>query len=126
MIDRSPTPSSIWRRIAVIGNTGSGKSTLAEQLAELLGVPFVELDAINWQPNWVGLHDTDPEEFKRRMAAATAANGDLARSAAVADCVARSVALLGTVGRVEEGGFPSLVGANAALGEAGQVSVDDG
>jgi hypothetical protein len=60
------------------------------------------------------------------MAAATAANGDLARSAAVADCVARSVALLGTVGRVEEGGFPSLVGANAASGEAGQVSVDDG
>jgi adenylate kinase family enzyme len=42
MIDRSPTPSSIGRRIAVIGNTGSGKSTLAEQLAEVVGVPFVE------------------------------------------------------------------------------------
>ena len=69
------SPSLIGQRIAVIGNTGSGKSTLAEQLAELLGVPFVELDAINWQPNWVGLHDTNPEEFKRQIAAATAGDG---------------------------------------------------
>ncbi|TVQ55909.1 MAG: hypothetical protein EA377_02795 [Phycisphaerales bacterium] len=42
------------------------------QLAEALGVPFVELDALNWQPNWVGLHDTDPAEFERRICEATA------------------------------------------------------
>ncbi len=67
--------SLLGRRIVVIGNTGSGKSTLAEQLAGLLAVPFVELDAINWQPNWVSLAETDPEEFRRRVAEATSGDG---------------------------------------------------
>jgi len=40
------------RRIAIIGTTGSGKSTLGERLAARLGCPFVDLDALNWGPNW--------------------------------------------------------------------------
>ncbi len=39
-------------RVAVVGPSGSGKTTLARALAELLGQPFVELDAIHWQPDW--------------------------------------------------------------------------
>jgi adenylate kinase family enzyme len=65
--DRSPQ-----HRLHIIGNSCSGKSTLGRQLADALGVPFVELDAINWQPNWVGLNDTDPAEFERRIRQATA------------------------------------------------------
>jgi adenylate kinase family enzyme len=41
-----------YRRIIVIGTTGSGKSTLAEQLAARLGLDFIELDALNWGPDW--------------------------------------------------------------------------
>lgn len=41
-----------FKRLIVIGTTGSGKSTLAEQLADILGLKLIELDALNWGPNW--------------------------------------------------------------------------
>lgn len=63
---------SIGSRIHVIGNSGSGKSTLGAQLAEALDVPFVDLDALNWLPGWVGLNETDPARFERRIREATA------------------------------------------------------
>ncbi len=68
-------PSPIGQRISIMGNTGCGKSTLGQRLAEVLNVPFVELDALNWLPNWVGLSSTDPDEFRRRIAEATAGEG---------------------------------------------------
>jgi adenylate kinase family enzyme len=40
------------RRIAVVGTSGSGKTTLAYQLAQQMGIPHVELDALHWGPNW--------------------------------------------------------------------------
>lgn len=61
----------IGRRIHVIGNSCSGKSTLAASLASKLGVPLVELDAINWRPGWVGLNETAPAEFERLIGEAT-------------------------------------------------------
>ncbi len=67
--------SPIGRRIHVLGNTSAGKSTLAARLACALDVPFVELDALNWEPGWVGLNDTNPEELERRMRKATASDG---------------------------------------------------
>ncbi len=48
----------VGRRIHVTGNSCSGKSTLAKQLAAALGIPRVELDALNWQHGWVSLADT--------------------------------------------------------------------
>lgn len=67
--------SPIGHKIHVIGNSCSGKSTLAHGLAECLGISFVELDALNWEPNWVGLNNADPAELERRIAAATADEG---------------------------------------------------
>jgi len=62
----------VERRIAVKGASGSGKTTLAARLAELLGVPHIELDALFHGPGW-----TEPpaEEFRRRVAEATSGDG---------------------------------------------------
>lgn len=62
------TKNSPYERIIVIGTTGSGKSTLAEKLSQKMALDFVELDALYWQPNWVGTPD---EEFVAKVDAAT-------------------------------------------------------
>ena len=59
-------------RVSVIGTSGSGKTTFAAALARRLGVRHINLDAINWQPGWIGLNTHDPEEFRHRVANAIA------------------------------------------------------
>lgn len=59
------------RRVAVVGTSGSGKTTLAQRLAQRLGIPHVELDALNWGPNWT---PAPQEDFRR--AACQALAGD--------------------------------------------------
>ena len=54
----------IGKRVIVIGNSGSGKSTLAEELAEQLDRPFIELDALHWEPGWQMAED---EIFRERV-----------------------------------------------------------
>jgi adenylate kinase family enzyme len=39
-------------RISVVGGSCSGKTTLSRRLAEGLGVPHIELDALHHGPNW--------------------------------------------------------------------------
>ena len=59
-------------RIVIFGTSGSGKTTMARDLAAALSLPLIELDMINWQPGWRGLSADDPDEFARRVDAATA------------------------------------------------------
>ena len=56
------------QRISVVGNSGSGKTTAARQLAALLDVPHVELDAIFHQPGW---QELPTAEFRDRVARRT-------------------------------------------------------
>ena len=55
-------------RIVVFGTTGSGKSTLAKAIGSRLGIPYFEMDALHWNPGWVG---TPVPEFRRKVEAAT-------------------------------------------------------
>jgi adenylate kinase family enzyme len=64
--------SAIVRRVSVVGTSGSGKSTLARELAEILGVPHLELDAVHHQPGWAPL---PTDEFRRIVAARAAGAG---------------------------------------------------
>ncbi|HEX5263901.1 MAG TPA: AAA family ATPase [Phenylobacterium sp.] len=59
-------------RLVVVGTSGSGKTTMAKALSAALGVPRIELDAINWQPGWRDIAIQEPEEFFRRVAEAAA------------------------------------------------------
>lgn len=52
------------RRVSVVGNSGSGKTTLARELADRLGVPYVELDAIFHQPGW---QELPKDQFRARV-----------------------------------------------------------
>lgn len=57
-----------YTRLIVVGTTSSGKSTLSENLAVRLKLKYVELDALYWQPNWVGTPD---DEFAAKVERAT-------------------------------------------------------
>ncbi|HKS92649.1 MAG TPA: hypothetical protein VJQ83_12025, partial [Tepidiformaceae bacterium] len=61
--------SALGKRIVVVGPSCSGKSTLAEQLGAALDLPYVELDALFWRPNWT---EPEDEEFAAQLRDATA------------------------------------------------------
>jgi len=52
------------RRVIVVGPAGSGKTTLAARLAEVLGLPHTEIDALWWGPEWT---EVGAEELHRRL-----------------------------------------------------------
>jgi len=54
------------RRIVVYGPTGSGKTTVAGRIAQCLGIPHIELDAIHFAPDWV---EKPLEEFRAEVSA---------------------------------------------------------
>jgi adenylate kinase family enzyme len=59
-----------YKRVIVVGVTSSGKSTLAEKLSKCLGLDCIELDALNWEPNWQA---APLEVFRARVEKATQA-----------------------------------------------------
>ncbi len=48
------------RRVSVVGTSCSGKTTFAKNLAQILNVKHIELDALNFLPDWV---ERPKEEF---------------------------------------------------------------
>lgn len=60
------------KRVVIVGTTGCGKSTLAGQLATLLKVPHVDLDALHWEPGW---QEAPIDIFRERICNALAADG---------------------------------------------------
>lgn len=55
------------KRVAIVTSaSGSGGTTVGGEIARRLGVPFHDLDAVFWQPEW---KEPDPDDFRRRVAA---------------------------------------------------------
>ena len=63
--------SDLGRRIVVAGQ--GGKSTLARAVAADLDLPYIELDAISWLPNWIG---RPVDEFRELVRKALEENPD--------------------------------------------------
>ncbi|QTD45530.1 toxin [Ottowia testudinis] len=57
------------QRFVVIGTSGAGKSRLASELARVLGLPHIELDALHWRPGWT---PSPPADFEAGVRRATA------------------------------------------------------
>jgi adenylate kinase family enzyme len=61
------------RKVAVVASaSGNGKTTVGRELANRLGVPFVELDALVHGPDWI---ETPDELLRARLAPILASDG---------------------------------------------------
>ena len=58
------TRNSKPKRILIIGTAGSGKSTLARNFSQFYNIKEIELDEINWRPQWENRQITDIDGFK--------------------------------------------------------------
>jgi adenylate kinase family enzyme len=54
----------VARQFCVVGNSGSGKTHLARRLSARLGLPLLELDALNHRPGW---QEAPVEEFRAEV-----------------------------------------------------------
>jgi adenylate kinase family enzyme len=57
------------RRVSIVGVSGSGKSTFASVLSRKLDLPYVDMDALHWLPNWTMV---PLDQFRARVAHAAA------------------------------------------------------
>ena len=48
-----PIKLELLKRVSVVGTSCSGKTTFARNLASVLNVKHIELDALYWLPDWV-------------------------------------------------------------------------
>ena len=59
------------KRTVVIGTSCSGKTTFARKLAQIINVQHIELDALNWLPDWTPRTN---EEFRTLVEKAVSAD----------------------------------------------------
>ncbi|MEC5397454.1 hypothetical protein [Uliginosibacterium sp. H1] len=59
----APALQDALLNVNVLGCSGSGKSTFARRLAAALGVRYIEMDAVFWEPAWT--EPTDERFFAR-------------------------------------------------------------
>jgi adenylate kinase family enzyme len=59
-------------RFTVVGTSGSGKTMVASHIAQRLGIPHVELDALHWEPGWA---EAPLDVFRERVAQALDGDG---------------------------------------------------
>ena len=64
-VDRTAKVVRPPARVSVVGVSGAGKSTVARLAAARLGIPHIELDAIQHGPNW---RQTPEAEFRAAVA----------------------------------------------------------
>jgi len=51
-------------KINIVGSSASGKSTFGRKLAQTINIPFIEMDAIFWGPDW---HEPSDMEFFKNL-----------------------------------------------------------
>ena len=66
-----PVDHPLGSRISVVG--GGGKSTVSRAIAAKLAIPYIELDALFWKPDW---QESTTEEMQAKTAAALDAAPD--------------------------------------------------
>jgi adenylate kinase family enzyme len=52
--------NAVPHRVLVVDVPGSGKTSVARRVAEILGIPHVELDGLHWGANWTPREDFRP------------------------------------------------------------------
>jgi len=62
-------------RVMVVVISGAGKSTFAQRLAQAAGLRMVELDLLNWGPDWYNRSVETPEAFLQAVDDATRDDG---------------------------------------------------
>lgn len=60
------------KRINVVGTSGSGKSTVGRAMAKHLNLPYVELDALFWKPDWT---ESSEDELQAKLEKALSTDG---------------------------------------------------
>ncbi len=60
-------------RNLVIGSSCAGKSTLAQRISKALDIHYIQLDAIQWLPNWI---ERDEESFLELLEKEVASHQD--------------------------------------------------
>jgi adenylate kinase family enzyme len=55
------------KKIVIIGSGGSGKSTLAKILGKKLNLNVYHLDALFWNPNWIGVSKEEQIRVQQKL-----------------------------------------------------------